>query len=918
MFARKDFTGPRPVWFAKHQVRRRSVSGEGEGENSAFEERVAGPYMKTALTALARQIMLAALYFAAGKLGLMMAAPGSLASPFWPPAGLALAAVLLLGRGVWPAVLLGAFLVNFTSKVLPSADSATALLASLGISLGNTLEALVGAELVNRFAQGKAAFQQPRTVLVFAAVAGLASTSLAASAGLVVYELGHMLPRGSAGDFWVTWWLGDMVGVLVLTPLLVVWSSRQVPRWNRNRALEAAAVLLLLGLACGLIFAGVPVLRLERPPLGLLVIPAVLWSALRFGLRGTTLVVLLVAVGTIAATVEAHGPFAVGQPSTSERLLQNFVGLLSVMSLLLAADVLQRQRMQTALQASGQKYRQLFERAAAFSELGNRLSACRTAKDAARIIVETADALLDWDACCFDLCSPDQNTTKTILCLDTVAGKRQDVSAECTHNRPTAHTKQVWEKGACLVLRPVGAPFPPDVVPFGDKQRPSASLMFVPVRSEARTIGVLTLQSYRPKAYTDEDLKLLQALADHCGGALERLRAEQEVQRLNRELRHHLEEMQTVFNTAPVGIALAHDPECRNITGNPTCAAMLGLPATNGPQDGAARDGQPVKLLRAGKEVSASDLPMQSAAREAKAVTGQELDIVFSSGRVIHSYVSASPLYDDAGKVRGSLGIFVDMTAQRHAQQEILRLNAELERRVRERTAQLEAVNKELEAFSYSVSHDLRAPLRGVRGFSEVVLQRYGAKLDPRGQEFLRRACESAQQMDRLIEDLLKLSRVGRSELQHRTVNLSALAQEIVLDLRQAEPQRALEVVIASDLQATGDERLLRIALENLLRNAWKFTGKAAKPRVEFGVLTSPPRTFFVRDNGAGFDMKYLQRLFGVFQRLHSSGDFPGTGIGLATVQRIINRHGGRVWAEGRPGEGATFYFRLPGEQLFE
>jgi len=404
----------------------------------------------------------------------------------------------------------------------------------------------------------------------------------------------------------------------------------------------------------------------------------------------------------------------------------------------------------------------------AFSELGRRLSAARSPREAAQLVMGTADVLLGWDACLFELYSQGQKDLKAVLCIDTITGKREDVTSDCLNPGPGTHSRDALEHGARLILRPDPPAFGPGMYPFGDKTRPSASLMFAPVRKEREAIAVLSIQSYLPNRYNQADLRLFQSLADHCASALERIAAEQE----------------------------------------------------------------------------------------------------------------------------------------------ILRLNSELENRVRERTAQLEAINKELEAFSYSVSHDLRAPLRSIRGFSEVLLERYAARLDSRGQEFLRRACESSQQMDRLIEDLLKLSRVGRSELQRQRVDLSALAESVATELRQSDPKRRAQFAIAPGLEAHGDERLLRIVLENLLRNAWKFTSKLSETLIEVGVVRFQA-AFFVRDNGAGFDMAYASKLFGVFQRLHSGTDFPGIGVGLATVQRIINRHGGRVWAEAKVHKGATFYFTL-------
>lgn len=567
-----------------------------------------------------------------------------------------------------------------------------------------------------------------------------------------------------------------------------------------------------------------------------------------------------------------------------------------------------------ALSAEITERNHIEKRAIAFSNLGKQLSAARTQKEAAAIMLEAADALFQWDACLFDVLAADQKTVHSVICVDTINGRRQEIASEALSGELSPLAARALEGGQLILCDP-RAPVAPEHIPFGDKSHPSASIMYVPIRKDEKVLGFLSLQSYAADAYTREDLSALEALADHCGGALERIRAEQENERLNQELRLRLEELQTVFRVAPVGIAVAHDPDCRVITGNPAFALLLGIdPIANVSFDSPHAAQLPFKIMRGGKDVPASELPMHVAARKGVTVRNQELEFVFRDGRVLHTYISASPLYDDSGRVRGSLGVVIDWTERKRAEAEVLRLNEDLERRVKDRTGQLEAINKELEAFSYSVSHDLRAPLRSIRGFSEVLLERYSKQLDPTGQEFLRRACQSSQQMETLIEDLLKLSRVSRSELQCQQVNLSQMAESIAAELKKSDPQRAVELVIEPGLHAHGDERLLRVALDNLVRNAWKFTSKQARAKIEVGLSKGPPQAFFVRDNGAGFDMTYSNRLFGVFQRLHTVSEFPGTGVGLATVQRIISRHGGRVWATGEVNRGATFYFTLPNE----
>ena len=252
---------------------------------------------------------------------------------------------------------------------------------------------------------------------------------------------------------------------------------------------------------------------------------------------------------------------------------------------------------------------------------------------------------------------------------------------------------------------------------------------------------------------------------------------------------------------------------------------------------------------------------------------------------------------------------------RRTAEEKLRQLNTELERRVIERTAQLEAANKELEAFSYSVSHDLRAPLRAVDGFSQAVLEDFGPQLPAEGQHQLKTIRESAQRMGALIDDLLALARLNRQQLKKRVIDTGALVRSTLDELGAPWPERQIEVRLGDLPASSGDPALLKQVWLNLLSNALKYTRKREKAVVEIGCMkTNGAETFFVRDNGTGFDMRYADKLFGVFQRLHRAEDFEGTGVGLAIVQRIVHRHGGRVWAEAAVDRGATFYFTLEGE----
>lgn len=542
---------------------------------------------------ISRVVALAAVYYIAGRVGLLLGNIHSSISPIWPATGIALAGLLLWGYRLWPAVFIAAFAVNFTIFSPDQASLAIRALQAVGVAGGNTLEALAGAWLVNRFCGGVNAFQRVGDVFRFTFLAGGMGTAISATIGVTTLLACGLLMQAPFGKAWITWWMGDMIGAVVVAPLILVWRANPSVRFEWHRTLEALGLLVCLLLVSAINFTHLCDLGPKHYPLAFLYIPLLVWAAYRFESRGVVAFVAIISCLAVNGTWEGYGAFAITDQNSSLLMLQTFLCVATLTALVLAAAVAER-----------------------------------------------------------------------------------------------------------------------------------------------------------------------------------------------------------------------------------------------------------------------------------KAAEG-----------------------------------------------DFRKLTHELERRVQERTAQLEGTNKELEAFCYSVSHDLRAPLRTIRGFSEVLLEQYLPQLDTRGQDYLRRTCDAGLQMDKLIEDLLKLSRVSRGEIQHREIDLSAIAQQIASELAKGEPGRTVEFSIAPGVSANGDERLLRLVMDNLLRNAWKFTSKKPDARIEFGRANGDTSPFFVRDNGVGFDMAYAGKLFGVFQRLHSVGDFAGTGVGLAIVQRVVNRHGGRVWADAKVDSGATFYFTLPANE---
>jgi PAS domain S-box-containing protein len=438
------------------------------------------------------------------------------------------------------------------------------------------------------------------------------------------------------------------------------------------------------------------------------------------------------------------------------------------------------------------------------------------------------------------------------------------------------------------------------------------SELALPLVSRGEVLGALTIQSDKPTSFTQENMVSFETMADLLANAIlnarlydqlqreleERKRVEDKVRRLNVEL-----ESRVTRRTAALR---ASEEKFRALAeNNPLQIARYD------------RDGRYLYLNHLGSHSKfRTERVMGKTLRE---VFGDHPTIDFAEEQILRVFDSGQPLkteyelndfvglwsiapeFDPQGEVVSVISTTLDITERKRTEEEL-----------QQRSAELQAANRELEAFSYSVSHDLRAPLRAIDGFTRILMDDFANQLPEDGLMFLQRTRHAAQNMGQLIDDLLRLSRITRTELNCQEIDLSVMAREILEQLQIAEPGRKVKVVLAHDLKSSGDERLVRVALENLLNNAWKFTTKNQRAKIRVGKLKRKGKdAFFVRDNGVGFNMDYVDKLFGPFQRLHTVNEFPGTGIGLAIVKRIIHKHGGEIWPESEPGKGATFYFTL-------
>ncbi|MBB5017031.1 PAS domain S-box-containing protein [Chitinivorax tropicus] len=447
------------------------------------------------------------------------------------------------------------------------------------------------------------------------------------------------------------------------------------------------------------------------------------------------------------------------------------------------------------------------------------------------------------------------------------------------------------DQKVCVYADQVQTRFPTD---FRLAEMNIQSLVSVSLRNgRGDVIGSLAIMDDKPISDPSQATTLLTIIATRTAAELERLQAEATLKQEQRYIERVL-----LYSPAII-CSMSTDGLIRRI--NQAYQVITG----NVPQDA---------IGRTWRDVFASDIDENLVGQFLKRGSGEMEHTIFSrSGEARMLIWKTTGPRTGEGDAADIIAVGVDVTMRRSAEAEIRKLNAELEKRVAQRTEQLQASMRELESFSYSVSHDLRAPLRSIGGFSTILQEDYADKLDENGQDYLRRIVNSAGRMSHLIDDMLNLSRISRQRLNVHEIDLAPIANQIISDLRFAEPDRRVHWICPSTLTANADERLIHIVLENLLRNAWKFSAKHDEATIEFNVYEDfGKRVYYVKDDGAGFDMRNAARLFGAFQRLHDASEFEGTGIGLAIVQRVIHRHGGSVWAEGEMDKGAKISFTLP------
>lgn len=939
-------------------------------------------------------------------------------SAIWPSSGLALAVLLIGGKRYAWSVFIGSLLMANVMEV------DTSVWTDIAIALGNTLAALIGAWLLTRNGRFEHGIGSLRDFLRLILLGGCAASIISTVAGNTALLASGFIGSGEYLYSLLRWWMGDVLGVVLITPLILSWWKTK--NTHETPTAEVFEIILLLGLTFivgQVVFLDWSHVSVGYVAKGYWMFLLIVWVAVRLGVRGVAVALFVTAVQGLWGAYHEVGFFEHDIAQTQLVNYWLYMATLSVVGMALATHFAERKLIEEMLRRSETRLRTLYD----------------TTSDAVTLLDEKGfldcnKATLAMFGCAtreefcskhlVDLSPPEQpcGTDSKALANRQIATAMEKgrCQFEWAHRRVDsgeAFSAEMMLNRVELDGRTILQATVRDIT--GRKQAEELTQQFSGLLHgsfneiyifDACSLRFLLTSAGAEKnlGYSSDELSQLTPLdlkPSFTRESYERLVAplrSGELQSLLFEAAHrrkagttypvevHLQLMQ---GQSPVFIAIIQDATGRkdneakierltrthrlltrvneaivraqNRDGlfKAICNAAMEselfrfvwigmldeqklsvMPATCAGLDEGYTDKLNIRLddeftgngptgraIREGTHVVCHDIehdPCMAPWRDEALKRGYRASAVFPIREewcvvgAINVYAADTHFFTSdiiqlmlelAADVSFALGVFVERNRREWAEDEINQLNVALEHRVLERTCQLEAANKELEAFSYSVSHDLRAPLRSIDGFSQILLKTHSDRLDATGQDYLQRVRRASQRMGHLIDDLLQLSQVARSSIRREPVDLSEIAEFVADDLRKTNPERQVQFDLQQGISMQADPGLLRIVMENLLGNAYKFTGKKAEAKIEFGKHDIDGESvFFVRDNGDGFNMDYVHKLFGAFQRLHGAGEFEGTGIGLATVQRIIHRHNGRIWAEGKEGQGATFCFTLP------
>lgn len=789
---------------------------------------------------LGNNLIAALIYLLVARASLLLALPGSNATPVWPPSGIAFAFFLLYGYRIAPGIAAGAFFANLWTMLSGDLSNGYLLPIVVGVdtAIGNTLEAVAGYWLINKYSIVSSLFTRVKGVVVFTVIAFVMSL-VSAGFGPASYCMANLASWDIFPDFFLTWWLGDVTGIIIFTPIVYTLIKLREDKIEPVTIVETALISIGLASLSLLVFRNDPnhFLSLLLP---YIFFPLIIWIAQKFSNIVAVSSVAIISIIAVDGTVSGNGPFVKDSLNTSLLLLQGFVSILAFTSLSFAASTNETKFHQDKAIKSANELRAVFR---VLPDLYFKFS-------------------------------------------------KDGIILDCYTANPTFHLEEP-EK---LMNQPVSVLFPGEVL--------RAIQSWISTNSDKQNLK--NFEFISKETGRDIDLEARLFYMEESDELIAIIRDITELKVKDREVRAERKLLRTLIDNIPDAI-YSKDKKLRKIIANPADLFNMHVKSE---EDVIGKTDLELHPKELAEGFMADD---RYVIETGNAVINREEYVLDENGEIIWLLTSKLPLRDETGEIIGLLGIGRNVTESVKAREEIKKLNAELEERVIARTQELDYKNKELEAFSYSVSHDLRAPLRHISGFVDLLLKKESVNLSEKGEHYLGIIALAAKQMGDLIDDLLQFSRTGRAEMRSTFIDMNGIVKELVDSTTRGITDRKISWDIIELPKVYADAPLIRQVWVNLINNAVKFSKNVEEAKIKISFSENDSYFIFsIKDNGAGFDMLYAQKLFGVFQRLHSKEEFEGTGIGLANVQRIIQRHNGKVWANAEPGKGAQFFFTLP------